>query len=68
MEVTEVRRRKTVDGCVPGRFSLCDMRAPGQGGVGLLYIAISLLFLLMTVIAEMGGGGGGGGGTGSWEM
>lgn len=48
--------RKTADGCVPGRSSLCDVRAPGQGGVGLLYIAISLLFLLMTVIAEMEGG------------
>lgn len=36
----------------------------GQGGVRLLYIAITLLFLLMTVITEMmlGGEFGGGGG------
>lgn len=39
--------------------------APGQGGVGELYIAITLLFLLMTVIAEMMVGGEFGGGTGS---
>ncbi|GLD53155.1 raftlin-like protein [Lates japonicus] len=37
----------------------------GQGGVGELYIAITLLFLLMTVIAEMMVGGEFGGGTGS---
>lgn len=54
--------------------------ALGQGGVRALYIAITLLFLLMTVIAEMmvggefGGGGGRelgcrrGDGTGSREM
>lgn len=38
--------------------------APGQGGVRVLYIAITLLFLLMTVIVEMmvGGEFGGGGG------
>lgn len=40
------------------------MCAPGQGGVRILYIAITLLFLLLTVMAEMmvgeefGGGGG----------
>lgn len=45
------------------------MCATGQGGVRVLYIAVTLLFLLMTVTVEMmvgGEFGGGGGRVGGW--
>lgn len=49
--------------CIRMMLCVC-VYAVNQGGVRLLYIAITLLFLLMTVIAEMmvGGGCGSGGG------